>query len=109
MKAKSYLSTASPLPMFSNFQPLFLQKVSLYIHIPNIYLASPIFIWDWNLNLGRKELGFSLHVSIVCGPIYNFFLSRPFAVVFNFQCSCKCLVQQFYQNLYHFLTMSFLD
>ena len=53
----THLSTVSPLSMFSIIQPLFLQKVSLYIHIPNIYLASPIFIWDWNLNLGRKDLG----------------------------------------------------
>ena len=39
----THFGTVSPLSMFSIIQPLFLQK---------------IFIWDWNwdLNLGRKEL-----------------------------------------------------
>jgi hypothetical protein len=31
--------TVSPLSMFSIFQPLFLQKLSRSIHIPNIYLG----------------------------------------------------------------------
>ena len=34
--------TVSPLSMFSIIQPLFLKN---------------IFIWDWDLNLGRKNLG----------------------------------------------------
>ena len=48
---RTHFGTVSPLPMFSINQPLFLQKkLSLYIQIPNIF-------WDWDLNLGRKELG----------------------------------------------------
>ena len=38
--------------MFSIIQPLFLQKTKL-------------FIWDWDLNLGRKK--YSLRVSVVRG------------------------------------------
>ena len=34
-------------------QPIFLQKTKPYIHIPNIY----VHICDWDMNLGRKELG----------------------------------------------------
>ena len=44
----THFCTVSPLSTFSIIQPLLLQKLSLYIHI---------FIWDWDLNLGRKELG----------------------------------------------------
>ena len=33
------LSVVSPLSMFLIIQPLFLQKLRLYIHIPNIYLG----------------------------------------------------------------------
>ena len=42
--------TVSPLSMFSINQPLFLQKTKP-LH------RNQIFIWDWDLNLGRKELG----------------------------------------------------
>ena len=34
--------------MFSIIQPLFLQKTKHPKYLP---------IWDWDLNLGRKELG----------------------------------------------------
>ena len=43
-----HFSKVSPLSMFSIIQPLFLQKLSLYIHNP--------FLWDRDLNLDRKEL-----------------------------------------------------
>jgi hypothetical protein len=33
------LGTVNPLSIFSIIQPLFLQKISLHIHIPNIYLG----------------------------------------------------------------------
>ena len=35
----AHFGTVSPLSMFSISQPLFLQKLSLYIQIPNIYLG----------------------------------------------------------------------
>ena len=35
----THFATVSPLSMFSNIQPLFLQKTKPYIHIPNIYLG----------------------------------------------------------------------
>ena len=35
----NHFGTMSPFSMFSINQPLFLQKTSLYIHIPNIYLG----------------------------------------------------------------------
>ena len=38
--------------MFSINQPLFLQENQ------PLKSRSQIFIWDWGLNLGRKELGF---------------------------------------------------
>jgi hypothetical protein len=38
----THFGTVSSLPMFSIIQLLFLQKTH-------------IFIWDWDLNLGRKE------------------------------------------------------
>ena len=48
----THFGSMSPLSMFSIIQPLFLQKSKpLYPH------ASQIFIWDWDLNLGCKELG----------------------------------------------------
>jgi hypothetical protein len=34
----THFDTVNPLSMFSIIQPLFLQKISLYIQIPNIYL-----------------------------------------------------------------------
>jgi hypothetical protein len=34
----THFGTVSPLSMFSVNQPLFLQKLSLFIKIPNIYL-----------------------------------------------------------------------
>jgi hypothetical protein len=37
--------------MFSIIQPLFLQKNEAFISTFQIY------IWDWDLNVGRKELG----------------------------------------------------
>jgi hypothetical protein len=47
----THFGTVSPLSMFSIIQPLFLQNTKpLYPH-------PQIFIWDWHLNLGRKELG----------------------------------------------------
>ena len=43
-----------PLSMFSIIQPLFLQKISLYIHIPNIYLG-----FEFEFRLQRiKDLAF---------------------------------------------------
>ena len=47
----THFGTVSPLSMFSINQPLFLQKNSVFIS------KFQIFIWDWDLNLGRKELG----------------------------------------------------
>jgi hypothetical protein len=48
----THFGAVSPLSMFSIIQPLFLQKTTpLYPH-PK-YLD----IWDWDLNLGRKDLG----------------------------------------------------
>ena len=38
-KSKFEIIAVSPLTMFSIIQPLFLQKLSLYIHISNIYLG----------------------------------------------------------------------
>ena len=35
----THFGTVSPLSMFSIIPPVFLQKLSLYIHIPNIYLG----------------------------------------------------------------------
>ena len=35
----THFGTVSPLSMFSINQPLFLQKIILYIQIPNIYLS----------------------------------------------------------------------
>ena len=46
-----HFGTVSPLSMFSINQPLFLQKTK-----PLCISKSRIFIWDWYLNLGRKEL-----------------------------------------------------
>ena len=43
----THFGTVSPLSMFFINQPLFLQKLS----------KSQIFIWDWDLNLDRKEFG----------------------------------------------------
>ena len=43
----THFGTVSPLSMFSINQPLFLQKT-----MP-LYPKSQIFIWDWDLNLGR--------------------------------------------------------
>ena len=42
---------ATDLFMFSINQPLFLQKKQAFIS------KSQIFIWDWDLSLGRKESG----------------------------------------------------
>ena len=48
----THFGTVGPLSMLSINQPLFLQKTKpLYSNPPNL------FIWDWDLNLGRKELG----------------------------------------------------
>ena len=46
-----HFGTVSPLSMFFINEPLFLQKTKPYIS------KSQIFIWDWDLNLSRKELG----------------------------------------------------
>ena len=47
-----HFGTVSPLSIFSINQPLFLQKIkALYVY------KSQIFIWDWDLNLGYKQLG----------------------------------------------------
>ena len=35
----THFGTLSPLSMFFIIQPIFLQKLDLYIHIPNIYLG----------------------------------------------------------------------
>ena len=35
----THFGTVSPLSIFSIIQPLFLQKLSFYIQIPNIYLG----------------------------------------------------------------------
>ena len=48
----THFGTVSPLSMFFIIQLLFLQK-SRQAFIS----TSQIFIWDWDLNLGRKELG----------------------------------------------------
>jgi hypothetical protein len=40
----------SPWSMLSNNQPLFLQKTK------PLYPNTKYFYWDWDLNLGRKEL-----------------------------------------------------
>ena len=50
--------TVSPLSMFSINQPLFLQKTKpLYPNPKCLFGIAQIFFWDWDLNLGRKELG----------------------------------------------------
>ena len=46
----THFGTVSPLSMFSLIQPLFLQKLSLYIDIPYFFGIE-------DLNLGRTELG----------------------------------------------------
>ena len=45
-----HFGTESPLSMFSINQLLFLQKLTFISR-------SQTFIWDWDLNLGRKKLG----------------------------------------------------
>ena len=45
LSAPILVHKGSPLSMFSIIQPLFLHK------------TKPLFIWDWDLNLGGKELG----------------------------------------------------
>ena len=53
----SHFGSMSSLSMFCIIQPWFTQKKPLYVH--------PKYIWDWDLNLGRKELGGSvIHVYI---------------------------------------------
>ena len=47
----THFGTVSPLSMFSIIQPIFLQKISLYIS------TSQMFILDLNLNLVRQEFG----------------------------------------------------
>ena len=44
----THFGTVSPLSMCSNIQPLFLQKTWPFYPHPK---------WNWDLNLGRKELG----------------------------------------------------
>ena len=56
----THFGTVSPLSMFSIIQPLFLQKTKPFIS------TSQIFIWDWDLNEGRKELG--IEPSFVWSP-----------------------------------------
>ena len=51
LSAPILVHTVSPLTMFSIIQPLFLQKYKVFIS------PSQIFIWDWDLYLGHKELG----------------------------------------------------
>ena len=46
----THFGTVSSLSMVSIIELVFLQELSLYIHISNICL-------DWDLNLGREELG----------------------------------------------------
>ena len=46
----THFGTANPLSMFNN-QPLLKKNKPLRIS------KSQIFTWDWDLNLGRKELG----------------------------------------------------
>jgi hypothetical protein len=53
----THFGTVSPLSMFSINQPLFLQKVNLYIHIPNIYLG---FRFEFEFGPQRRNL------AIVC-------------------------------------------
>ena len=48
---RTHFGTVSPLSMFFINQPLFLQKTKPFIS------KSQMFIWDWDLNLDRKELG----------------------------------------------------
>ena len=53
--------TVSPLSMFFINQPLFLQKLSLYIQIPKIHLGL-----GFEFEFGpQKNWGFSHHVSVV--------------------------------------------
>ena len=46
-----HFGAVSPFSMFFIIQPLFLQKAKPLLSI------SQTFIWNWNLNLDRKELG----------------------------------------------------
>ena len=59
-----------PLSMFSINQPLFLQKLSIYIH-------TQIFIWDWDLNLGRKEFKVLINLKIHINGCYWLWLWMP--------------------------------
>ena len=47
----THFGKVSPFSMFSINQPLFLQKTK------PLYPTTQMNIWDWDLNLGRKELG----------------------------------------------------
>ena len=44
----THFDTVSPLPMFSIIQPIFFKKLSLYIHIPNVFLGLG-FIFEFGL------------------------------------------------------------
>ena len=57
-------------PMFFINQPLFLQKLSIYIH-------TQIFIWDWDLNLGRKEFKVLINLKIHINGCYWLWLWMP--------------------------------
>ena len=56
--------------MFFINQPLFLQKLSIYIH-------TQIFIWDWDLNLGRKEFKVLINLKIHINGCYWLWLWMP--------------------------------
>ena len=59
----THFGTVSPLSMFSINQPLFLQKLSLYIQISN------------DLSLGRNELGIKPScVRSPCSKLYDYYL-----------------------------------
>ena len=47
----THFGTVSPLSMLSINQSLFLQKTK------TLYPNTQIIFWDWDLNLGHKELG----------------------------------------------------
>ena len=53
----THFGTVSPLSLFSNNQPLFLQKTKL------LYPNPKYWDWDLNLHLGRKK---SMDLAIVC-------------------------------------------
>ena len=83
----THFGTVSPLSMFSISQSFFLQKLSLYIQIPNI--------WDWDLNLG-----FSHCVSTVHFPPHHYTPPLDFQTfLMSRSCTKPCKILSPWLNL----------